>query len=573
MPDAAASPPTSLGALLRSSCRTYSSHTALLVPKEKGFDPVTYEQLYELVRRWASGVRSLGLSRGERLCILSENCVEWALLDWACQTLGVVVVPIYPTLTSEQACYIAGNAGARVVVCGDAKQLLKVEALQGVRSILLKGGEDSMETISSRAALITDDAWDSSIDQTNPEDVATIIYTSGTTGLPKGAMLAHRNFLWMTGAITGNFGLDEHEIFLSYLPLSHVLERSNGHFLPIGLGATIAYSRSLASLASDLVSVGPTVLLTVPRFLEATMGRIKENAKKEGGLKLKLFNMTLSQGERRAAGRFAPLWPLLNRIVGSKVRARLGGRMRFLVSGGAALPRHVYDFYTAFGVLVVQGYGLTETTSAFAVNNPLKPIAVDTVGQIFKGVECRIAEDGEIIVRGPAVMLGYHNEPQETMAALDADGWFHTGDIGVFEGENLKITDRKKDLLVLGNGKNVAPQPIENRLRASPLISEAVVLGDGMDACVALIVPNFAALRREFGEHSDIEFTQLPEAQKAIKVEIDRMNKTLAGFEMVKRHALLATAFTIESGELTPTLKVKRKIVLEKHADLVRSLA
>ena len=573
MSAAATAPSASLGALLRNSCRTYANHAALLVPKEKGFEKVTYEELYLRVRRWASGVRSLGLVRGDRLCILSENCVEWALLDWACQTLGIVVVPIYPTLPSEQASYIVGNAGAKVVVCGDAKQLLKVEALGGVRSMLLKGGESSMETLASEAALLTDEAWDASIDQTDPEDVATIIYTSGTTGLPKGAMLAHRNFLWMIGAVAGNFGVDDNDTFLSFLPLSHVMERSNGHFLPIGLGATIAYSRSLASLASDLVAIGPTILLCVPRFLEATMGRIKENAKKEGGLKLKIFNMTLSQGERRIAGRFAPLWPLLNRVVGSKVRSRLGGRMRLLVSGGAALPRHVYDFYTAFGLTVVQGYGLTETTSAFAVNNPLKPIAVDTVGQIFDGAECRIAEDGEIIVRGPAVMLGYHNEPEETTAALDAEGWFHTGDIGVFEGENLKITDRKKDLLVLGNGKNVAPQPIENRLRASALIAEAVVLGDGMDACVALIVPDFAALRREFGNHSDEELTKLPDAQKAIKAEVDRINKTLAGFEMVKRHALLTTPFSIESGELTPTLKVKRKVVLEKHADLVRSLA
>ncbi|MHB8637715.1 MAG: AMP-dependent synthetase/ligase [Fimbriimonadaceae bacterium] len=570
-PDASA--PTSLGALLRNSCRTFAERTAWLVPRDGGFEKVSYRELFELVRRWASGVRSLGLSRGDRLCILSENCAEWALLDWACQTLGIVVVPIYPTLPAEQASYIVGNCAAKVVVCGDSKQLLKVEALGGVRSLLLRDGERSMARLSSEAALLTDDAWNASIDQANPEDVATIIYTSGTTGLPKGAMLAHRNFIWMNGAIAGNFGVDHNDTFLSFLPLSHVLERANGHFLPIGLGATIAYSRSLASLASDIVAVRPTILLCVPRFLEATMARIKEAVKKEGGAKLKLFNLALAQGERRAHGKVAPLWPLLNRIVGAKIRARLGGRMRFLVSGGAALPRHVYDFYTAFGIKLVQGYGLTETTSAFAVNNPLKPIAVDTVGQIFNGAECRIAEDGEIIVRGPAIMLGYYNEPDETMAALDAEGWFHTGDIGVFEGENLKITDRKKDLLVLGNGKNVAPQPIENRLRASPLIAEAVVLGDGMDACVALVIPDFAALQREFGEHSDAEFVALPEAQKAIKAEIDRINKTLAGYEMVKRHALLTTPFTIDSGELTPTLKVKRKVVLEKHAELVRSLA
>lgn len=566
-------PAKSLGDLLRISCASYADHTAMMVPKGKGYENVNYRDLLAHVRRWASGVRSLGATRGDRICIISENCFEWALFDWACQTLGVVVVPIYPTLPSEQACYIVGNCGAKIVLCGDEKQRAKFEALGGVRAMLLKGAEASMESISSEAALISQEDWDRSIDGTKAEDLATIIYTSGTTGLPKGAMLAHRNFIWMIGAIAGNFGVDDKDLFVDFLPLSHVLERANGHFLPIGLGATIAYSRGLAALASDIAIAKPTILLCVPRFLEATMGRIQDAAKKGGGIKLKLFNMALSQGNRRAHGRMAPLWPLLDRLIAGKIRARLGGRIRFLVTGGAALPRHVYDFYTAFGFKVCQGYGLTETTSAFAVNNPLKPIAVDTVGQIFNGVECKIADDGEIIVRGPAVMLGYYNEPSETAAALDKDGWFYTGDIGEFDGDNLKITDRKKDLLILANGKNVAPQPIENRLRSSHYIAEVVVLGDGMDACVALVVPDFSTLRHEFGELPDAEMVELPEAKKAIKGEIDRVNKKLASYEMVKRHALLATPFTVESGELTPTLKVRRKEVLRKHADLVKSLS
>lgn len=566
-------PARSLGDLLRVSCRTFADNTAMLVPKDKGFEKISYRELYERVRRWTSGVRSLGLHRGDRLCISSENCVEWALLDWACQTLGIIVVPIYPTLPSEQACFIVGNCGAKVVACGDDRQMVKFEALGGIRSILLKGGERSIASISSEAALIADADWNASIDAASPDDVATIIYTSGTTGLPKGAMLAHRNFMWMIGAVAGNFGVDDKDMFVDFLPLSHVLERANGHFLPIGLGATIAYTRNLASLASDIAAVRPTILLCVPRFLEATMGRIKDAAKKQGGLRYKLFNMALRQGHRRATGKPALLWPLVDRLVGVKIRERLGGRIRFIVTGGAALPRHVFDFFTAFGFKVCQGYGLTETTSAFAVNNPLLPVAVGTVGQIFNGVECRIAPDGEIVVRGPAVMLGYWNEPDETAAVLDAEGWFYTGDIGEFEGENLKITDRKKDLLVLANGKNVAPQPIENRLRSSHYIAEAIVLGDGMDACIALIVPDFAVLRHDFGDRTAEEFVESPDIRKLIKAEVDHVNKTLASYEMVKRHALLATPFTIESGELTPTMKVRRKAVLARHAELVASLA
>jgi long-chain acyl-CoA synthetase len=303
------------------------------------------------------------------------------------------------------------------------------------------------------------------------------------------------------------------------------------------------------------------------------MGRIQDAAKKEGGIKEKLFVLAEAQGAKKANGKPAPLYFLTDRLVGAKIRERLGGRMRLMASSGAALPRHVYDFYTGFGLTVLQGYGLTETTGAVAVNNPAKPIRGDTVGELLGGVECRIAEDGEILVRGGPVMTGYYNLPDETAKVLDAEGWFSTGDIGRFEGEQLKITDRKKDLLVLGNGKNVAPQPIENELRASPLISEVVVLGDGMDACVALIVPDFEALRRLFGEHTDAKLVEMSEAKKAIKAEVDRLNKKLPNYEMVKRHALLVSPFTVESGELTPTLKVKRKVVLERHAELVRSLS
>jgi long-chain acyl-CoA synthetase len=275
---------------------------------------------------------------------------------------------------------------------------------------------------------------------------------------------------------------------------------------------------------------------------------------------------------KRAQGAFAPFAGLLDKIVGKKIRERTGGRMRFFVSGGAALPPHVAEFYMAFNLTVLQGYGLTETTAATCINHPYRN-RYWTVGEPLPGVEVSIASDGEILVRGPSVMLGYYHLPEETAKAIDADGWFHTGDIGEFEDKHLKITDRKKDILVLANGKNIAPQPIENKLKESAYIAEAVLFGDGNEYVYGLIIPNLERLREEFPEAGDDEALVKNEQVRAkIKAEIDQVNRTLADFEKVKKHALLNAAFSVETGELTPSMKVKRKVVREKHADLIRSL-
>ncbi len=564
----------SLGELLRSSCTRFADRTAIFVPASEGYQSITYAELFARVRRWASGVRSLGIKRGDRLCIIAENSLEWALLDWACQTLGIVAVPIYPTLPADQAAYIVGDCGAVVVVAGDKSQAAKFSNLgSSVRVLLLKQEEGSVEKVASEAALIDEGDWNHEIEATDSEDIATIIYTSGTTGNPKGAMLPHRNFVWMNAAIRENIPIDENDVFLSFLPLSHVYERANGHFLPISLGAAIAYSRSLASLATDITRARPTIMLCVPRFLEATRERILDGLRKQSPIRRRLFRLAFEQGRARLNGRVAPLFPLTNRLVGEKVRERFGGRFRFFVSGGAAMPRHVYDFYGAFGIMVLQGYGLTETTSGIAVNNPARPIRPETVGELLHGMEGQIAEDGEILLRGPAIMKAYYNLPAETEAAVDKEGWFHTGDIGRFDGTYLQITDRKKDLIVLGNGKNVAPQPIENQLRASALIEEAVVIGDGLDSCVALIVPNFAYFRQKLEtEQTDAELVDRPEVVQAIKGEVAAVNKHLALFERVKRHALIPTRFTIDGGELTPTLKVKRRVIAARYADVISAL-
>ena len=561
----------SLGDMLRRTANRLPDKTAMLVPDKHGFAEIRYRELLETVRSYAGALRGLGIDRGDHVVILSENCAEWAYADWACLSLGAVVVPIYPTLLAEQAAYIVRDSRAKLVIAGSPEQRAKAQGIEGVETILLKG-EDSLEQRSKSGGDPIDvQAWNDEIDQTTAEDLSTIIYTSGTTGIPKGAMLPHRAFIHVVECAQAQLPLNEHDTFLTFLPMSHVYERVAGQTLPICLGATIAYSKNLASLAGDMLKVKPTVLLCVPRFLQAFRDKVTDAVEKSPPLRQKLFALALLQGIKRAGGGFAPLAGLLDKIVMSKIRERLGGRMRFFVSGGAALPKHVAEFFIGAGLTVLQGYGLTETTGGTCVNHPDRN-KYWTVGESL-GMDLKIASDGEILVKGPALMTGYYNLPEETAIAIDADGWFHTGDIGDFEGENLKITDRKKDLIVLGNGKNVAPQPIESKLTASPYIAEAVVLGDGLDHCVALIVPNFEVVWAYLKLPENTPLSKNEQARALIKREVDQTNKTVSNFEMVKKHTIVDSPFTIESGELTPTLKVKRKVVKEKFANLISGMA
>lgn len=550
----------------------------MLIRKGSSFEPLSYSGLYETARKYAGALRSLGLKKGDRVAILSENCPEWAFADWGAQSLGVTVVPIFPTLPADQVEYIVRDSGATVVLGGDKAQAEKTKSLDGVKTVFVRGEGDSLETLAAGSANeIPQAEWEKISDAIDPEDIATIIYTSGTTGEPKGAMLPHRAYTFLCASAVETLPVNENDIFLCFLPMSHVYERFGGQVLPISCGACIAFAKSLASLAADMMSVRPTIMLCVPRFLEATQDKIVEASRKEKPVKQKLFNLALSQGVLHAQGKFAPLYPITNKLVGARIREKVGGRIRFFVSGGAALPPHVAEFYMAFGLKVLQGYGLTETTAASCLNHPDRS-KYWTVGEPMYGVEVKFASDGEILIRGQSVMKGYWNKAKETAEAIDAEGWFHTGDIGEWEGKYVKITDRKKDLLVLANGKNVAPQPIESKLKSSPLISEAVVLGDGLEHCIALITPNFEHLRdvlKEKGvdERDDAKLAAHPETRVALKGEIDKVNKGLASFETVKKFVILHQSFTIESGELTPSMKVKRKVVKERYKDLIATIS
>lgn len=567
---------TSLGDLLRRSCSHWGRKTAALTPEGGKYLAVSYADLWDRVAATAHGLARLGLARGDRMAIIGESSMNWAVVDWAAQTLGVIVVPIYPTLPADQAQYIVRDSGSAVAVCASSALADKVAGVDGLKVVTYRP-EGGSEALSELAATPEDlKPWLDGIAAIGREDVATIIYTSGTTGNPKGAVLPHRCFLSLIEGIRETIPVDETDVWFSFLPLSHVYERFAGHVLPIAIGATVGYANTLASMAGDLLAVRPTIMTCVPRFLQAFRDRVVDSVAKAPPLRRRLFHLALDQGAKRAKGGFAPLAGILDRLVGAKVRSRIGGRLRFFVSGGAALPPHVADFYAAMGLTVLQGYGLTETMAATCVNHPERNRPW-TVGEPIKGVELKIAPDGEILIRGPSVMNGYHNLPDATREAIDEEGWFHSGDIGVFEGSHLKITDRKKDLLVLGNGKNVAPQPIESRLKGCEHIDEAVLFGDGMEYVCALIVPNFEHVRQFARQHGiatakNEELIQLEPVRKLIKAEIDEVNKSLADFEKVKRYELVAAEFTVEGGELTPSLKVRRKIVKEKFAPLIAKM-
>ncbi|MBT5536092.1 long-chain fatty acid--CoA ligase, partial [Candidatus Poribacteria bacterium] len=418
-----------------------------------------------------------------------------------------------------------------------------------------------------------------------PDDTVTLIYTSGTTGAPKGVILSHANFLSNVAAGLQVLHITEDDLFLSFLPLCHVFERMAGHYLPMVAGACVAYSRGLRYLVDELRAVSPTVMACVPRFYESLQERVLKNVESAPSARQKVFRWAMAQGaarsERVRAG--AAVGPVLgvkdhvaHKLVFHKLHETVGGRLRFFISGGAALPQSTAEFFHAAGILILEGYGLTETSPVIAVNAE-DNYRLGTVGQPIPGIEVRIDDDGEIVTRGPHVMGGYYGLPEDTEEAIDADGWFHTGDLGDLEDGYLRITGRKKHLFKLSNGKYIPPEPIENALKASAYIAEAVVIGEGERVAGAIIVPAFAALEGVVPgtagtDSSRSELIGQAAVRKLYREEIDRVTTHLADFEKVRLFLLVDREFTIESGELTPTLKVKRNDVLAGLADEIAGL-
>jgi long-chain acyl-CoA synthetase len=562
------------------------------------------KEVFERIRDLSLGFRALGISAGDRVAIVSESRPEWLLCDLAVLTAGAVTVPIYPTLSASQARYILHDSGARLAIVSTRLQL---EKLQEVRHLLpalesvVAMDEVASGTPPSTSALALSDierrgharmtaGWGAAREFRDgaravvADDLATIIYTSGTTGEPKGVMLTHGNLVANMRAASAALEISQDDVALSFLPLSHAFERMVA-YVYLFSGVTIVFAESFDTVGRDMARVRPTVLTGVPRVYEKLHARIVDTAQAAGPVKAAVFRWAVNAGLARAkvvlrgrrAGPITSLETAIgDRLVFSAIREKLGGRLRFVASGSAPLSSNVMEFFHAVGIPIIEGYGLTETAPILTFN-PLHALRVGTVGRAIPGVELRIAEDGEILARGPNVMRGYFNKPEATAEVLK-DGWFHTGDIGQIDAEGyLSITDRKKDLLVTSGGKKIAPQPIEAVLKQSPLIGEAVLLGDRRKYAAVLIVPEFTALERRLKDlgrppASRQELVTRPDVVALYQEIVDALNRELSQFERIKRLALLPSEFSVDSGELTPTLKVKRKVVEQRWHEQIEAL-
>jgi len=590
--------PQTLCQIFYRSVDTHRKPEHLMRRTTSGWSALSSDELRRGVEETSMGLRALGLGRDDRVAILSENRPEWVFADFGTLCLGAVDVPVYPTLTPPQVAYILRDSGARLAFVSTPALAARLQAARpeapALEHVVRFDPEPAPGTMTldelrarGREALERErDAVRRSAEGVRAEDLATLIYTSGTTGDPKGVMLTHRN-------LTSNV-LAAHEalpligpddVALSFLPLCHSFERT-GHNLMLHAGATVAYAESVDRVPANMLEVRPTAMCSVPRLYEKMFARVNEKVAKDPPLRQAIFRWASGVGARAFAHRVARTSPspwlrlrlwIADRLVFSKIRERTGGRLRLFVSGGAPLAREIAEFFGAAGLLICEGYGLTETSPVISCNRPdrLKP---GTVGLPLVGVEVRIGDDGEILTRGPHVMKGYLNKPEATAEVLDADGWFHTGDVGHLDADGfLVITDRKKDLLVTSGGKNIAPQPIENALKTNRFFGEVVMVGDRRNYAVALVVPAFDALEewaraQGLPSESRAELVARPEVAAHYMSLISELLPDLAQYEKIKKVALLPHEFTQETGELTPTLKVKRRVVAEKYKDVIERL-
>ncbi len=577
--------------------RTFPDAPALLVRRgEAEWETLTYRQVADLVRDLALGLRSLGFERGDRVGIISATRYEWAVADFAMIMAGLVSVPVYDSLTSEQIAYIVNDAGVQATFVSDAAPLAKLEAagtLQLRHAMpfdAVDPAETSLELVSwdallarGREATALRDGYEAYARQAAPDDLATLIYTSGTTGPQKGVMLSHNNIYSNAILSERRLALHQTDVALSWLPMSHVFARTAGHFCTWHSGVLRAFAESVDTVARDMMEVRPTFMAAVPRFYEKVYEATVTAATSGGGWKARIFSWAESVGERFAdeklAGRRPGPWLSLryrigDRLVFSKLRARTGGRIRYFVSGSAPLSPRIAKFLWAAGLPVLEGYGLTEASPVISVN-PESAVRLGTVGTPIEGVEVRIAEDGEILCRGPNVMLGYYGNEQATREAIEPDGWLHTGDIGELDAEGyLRITGRKKDLIVTSYGKNVAPQPVEEAMKENRLVEQVALVGDGRKFLVGLVVPHAESLQ-EWARSAGIAFSDLddlvtrPEAAEHVLAAIGPELEEFSSYERPKRLILLAEPFTIEAGTLTLTQKVRRQAATEQYAERI----
>ena len=587
--------PKTLTQLFVEAVEEYDQPNALQTKVGGAYQPISHRTLADRVRHVAFGLRALGVGPGNRVAILSENRPEWAIADYACLMGGMADVPLYPTLPAEQIAYILRDSGAVAIFLSTKEQAEKIAAvkseLPALQQVIVFDDEAATDGAMRLAALEAKGAATMSPDGAaeyraaalaiTPDQVATIIYTSGTTGNPKGAMLTHGNIASNVSAVIDLLEMTPQDTSLSFLPLSHIFERMVD-YLMFAAGVSIAYVESMDTIAKNMQEVRPTIVVAVPRIYEKIHARVTDTAMRAGGVKRGIFLWAGRVGERwtdvMLAGRepgmlLALEHRIADKLVFVKVREAVGGRLRFFISGGAPLSPDINRFFYAAGLKILEGYGLTETSPVIAVNTPQR-LTIGTVGAPIPGVEVKVAADGEILTRGPHVMKGYFNHPEATAEAIDPDGWFHTGDIGTLEDGLLRITDRKKDIIVTAGGKNIAPQPIENLVKANKYVAQAVMIGDRRKFPLILVVPNFDQLERWAGykKISTSDRRKMladPLVRAKMEKEVLGGLDKLAHYEKPKKVVLLEQDFTIDSGELTPTLKVKRRTVDRKFRALI----
>jgi len=557
---------------------------------------LSWKDLARHVKNLAYYLTSQSFKKGERVALLSENRPQWPIADLAILSAGGTNVPLYFTSTSSQIEHIIRDSGARKMLISTYEQLEKVinsPCINYLDEIILfdKTEHTLPKKVTSLSEILSNrkeenySFIDEKIKEIKADDMASILYTSGTTGPPKGVVLSHNNFIFNANAAAEVINVTAHDLLLSFLPLSHAFERTAGYYVPLFTGASIAYAESIDKIAANMLEVKPTIILGVPRFYEKTYAAIEEKISSLSPLKKGIFEWSLNVGrsysEKKNKGDQLSLVlklknSLADRLVFKALQEGLGGRMRFFVSGGAPLSKELTAFFEAAGIIILEGYGLTETSPVITCNR-IKSRKKGSVGQALPGVEIKIEADGEIITRGPHVMQGYFNNPEKTDEVIKG-GWFYTGDIGEIDNDGfLTITDRKKDIIVTSGGKNVAPQSIETRLVSHPLINQVMVYGDRKKYITALIVPDFIKLE-ELANREKISYESTRELclnKRIIDIYLKATEESLKNFapyEQVKKVALADEEFSMERGEITPTLKLKRKVLIEKYGKLLEAL-